>query len=365
MTQSTLMTQVVAFLKQEYYLLEVALIILATVLIYYLYRFKLKRIFEKKTSNESFLSCVILPAADKPVAFYMLFLGFSYALERLIHAHNIPVIASYLPIFRKAFVVFFMYWFISIVIKSYKQFYIDYAKNHEKQVDETLINALAQLSYIVSAIIAVMITLQILGIPISGLIAFGGIGGAGIAFASKDLLANFFGSLVIYMDKPFKVGDWVKSPDKDIEGTVIHIGMRATTIQTFQRRFIYVPNGLFLVITVENASRMTHRRLDATIGIRYDDAKKIEQVIEDIRVVIDEHPRVDHSLSNRVFFTEFGSSSLNISLTVYVNETSLIAFSGVRQEIFMAILDIIEKHGAECAFPTQTLHVPSPISIKS
>ena len=113
--------------------------------------------------------------------------------------------------------------------------------------------------------------MQLFDYSVSGLLAFGGIGGIAVGFAAKDLLANFFGGLMIYLDRPFSVGDWIRSPDKEIEGTVEDIGWRLTRIRTFDKRPLYIPNSIFASISVENPSRMSNRRIYEKIGIRYDD----------------------------------------------------------------------------------------------
>ena len=114
--------------------------------------------------------------------------------------------------------------------------------------------------------------LQSLGVSVSGLLAFGGIGGIAVGFAARDLLANFLGGLSIYLDRPFTVGDWIRSPDREIEGTVEEIGWRMTRIRTFDQRPLYVPNSIFASVALENPSRMNNRRIYETLGIRYEDA---------------------------------------------------------------------------------------------
>ena len=112
-------------------------------------------------------------------------------------------------------------------------------------IDETTVDAVAKLLRISVIITGVLVALQSLGYSISGVLAFGGVGGIAVGFAARDLLANFFGGLMIYMDRPFNVGEWIRSPDKEIEGTVEKIGWRLTTIRTFDKRPLYVPNSLF------------------------------------------------------------------------------------------------------------------------
>lgn len=350
---------------KEYWLLLIGCTIIATLYSIRLFKKLHRQITSKETVNNKFLKRVIMPSLYRPVIGLILFMGLSVVIQIVITDTDFQSLISQLSQVRRAALIVASFWFLLNFIRRFESYFIAKAIDKNPEFDQTLVHALTQISMILILVITVLIVLQMLGIPVSGLIAFGGIGGAGIAFAAKDLLANFFGSLVVYTDKPFKVGDWIKSPDKDIEGVVEHIGMRVTKIRTFQKRCLYVPNGLFLTITVENASHMTHRRLDATIGLRYDDANKIADIVNDIAELLSQNDRIDQSLANRVFFTAFGASSLNLSLTAYINETKLVPFSTVRQALYLDILNIIEKHGAECAFPTQTLHVASPVTVQS
>ena len=136
-------------------------------------------------------------------------------------------------------------------------------------------------------------------------------GGLIVGLAAKDLLANFFGSLIIYLDKPFKVGDWVRSPDRSIEGTVESIGFRVTRIRTFDKRPLYVPNSVFTSISVENPSRMLNRRIYETIGVRYQDAQAVRGIMEKVRDMLRQHPEIDQSQTMIVNFNAFGASSLD------------------------------------------------------
>ena len=144
-------------------------------------------------------------------------------------------------------------------------------RGRTESADKATVRATAKLVRIVLWVVAGLMILQSVGVSISGLLAFGGIGGIAVGFAAKDLLANFFGGLMIYLDRPFNVGDWVRSPDREIEGTVENIGWRLTTIRSFSKRPIYVPNSMFSSIAVENPSRMANRRIYETIGLRYSD----------------------------------------------------------------------------------------------
>ena len=182
-------------------------------------------------------------------------------------------------------------------------------------------------------------------------------GGIAVGFAAQDLLSNFFGGLFIYTDRPFSVGDWIRSPDRNIEGTVEKIGWRVTRIRTFDQRPLYVPNSIFSHIALENPSRMTNRRIKETIGIRYEDAAKMGEIIELVKKMLLEHPEIDTSKTLIVNFNIFAASSLDFFIYTFTKTTNWVNYHQIKQDVLLKILDIIEGEGAECAFPTSTVHV--------
>jgi MscS family membrane protein len=208
------------------------------------------------------------------------------------------------------------------------------------------------------------VILQTLGFSISGVLAFGGIGGLAVGFAAKDLLSNFLGALFIFLDRPFAVGDWVRSPDREIEGTVEEIGWRLTRIRTFDKRPLYVPNGLFTTMAVENPSRMSHRRIKETIGIRYGDVGKMQAVTAAVREMLVAHPDIDESQTLMVNFNAFAPSSLDFFIYTFTHTTVWTDFHRIKQDVLLKITEIIAAHGAEIAFPTSTVHVPEPITVR-
>ncbi|MDH5369971.1 MAG: mechanosensitive ion channel family protein, partial [Gammaproteobacteria bacterium] len=226
-----------------------------------------------------------------------------------------------------------------------------------KKVDKTTADAISQLLRISVIITSVLVGLQSLGFNISAILAFGGIGGIAVGFAAKDLLANFFGGLMIYLDRPFSVGDWIRSPDRNIEGTVEKIGWRLTLIRTFDKRPLFIPNSMFSNISVENPSRMTHRRIYETIGVRYEDSKQLPFIITEVKDMLTNHPEIDTTQTMIVNFNEFAASSLNFFVYTFTKTTDWIKYHEVKQDVLFKITEIIEKHGAEIAFPTSTIHI--------
>jgi len=226
--------------------------------------------------------------------------------------------------------------------------------------DRATISAVARLSRIVLWVVAGIMIMQSLGVSVSGLLAFGGVGGIAVGFAARDLLANFLGGLSIFLDRPFAVGDWIRSPDREIEGTVEDVGWRVTRIRTFDQRPLYVPNSVFSTVALENPSRMLNRRIYETIGIRYDDAGAMEQVVAEVKEMLTAHDDIDKGKTLMVNFVAFGASSLDFFIYCFTRTTDWATYHGVKQDVLIKILKIIEGHGAEVAFPTRTVLLSPP-----
>ena len=226
--------------------------------------------------------------------------------------------------------------------------------------DRATISAVARLSRIALWVIAGIMILQSLGVSVSGLLAFGGVGGIAVGFAARDLLANFLGGLSIFLDRPFAVGDWIRSPDREIEGTVEDVGWRVTRIRTFDQRPLYVPNSVFSTVALENPSRMLNRRIYETIGIRYDDAGAMEQIVAEVKEMLVAHDDIDKGKTLMVNFVAFGASSLDFFIYCFTRTTDWATYHGVKQDVLVKILKIIEGQGAEVAFPTRTVLLSPP-----
>lgn len=226
-----------------------------------------------------------------------------------------------------------------------------------EEIDRTTLDALLKLGRLTTVVAAALVIAPTLGFQIGGLLALGGVGGLAVGLAAKDILANFFGGLTIYLDRPFAVGDWIRSPDKSIEGTVEYISWRHTRVRAFNKNPIYVPNAVFTSIVVENPSRMTHRRLKETVGLRYGDFAVVQPIVDDIRAMLQAHPGIDSQQTLIVNFNLYGASSLDIMIYTFTHTTVWTEFHHIKQDVLLRVGDIIARHGAEFAFPTQTLHL--------
>ena len=236
---------------------------------------------------------------------------------------------------------------------------------NKKDADKTTVDVISKVLRIIVVVTSFLVALQTLGFSISGVLAFGGVGGIAIGFAAKDLLANFFGGLMIYLDRPFAIGDWVRSPDRNIEGTVEKIGWRLTVIRTFDKRPLFVPNSVFNTIAVENAQRMLNRRIYETVGIRYDDASKMDAIVKNVKEMLSNHPEIDSTKTMIVNFDSFAPSSLDFFIYTFTKTTNWVRFHEIKQDVLLKVLKIIGDEGAECAFPTSTLHLKNGEALKN
>ena len=300
----------------------------------------------------------LIKAMRKPLTLILWVAGVAYAFS-VVDQHQAEPIFKPLDMIRDTLIIAGLAWFLLRLISYVSHNILERNALAGEGLDQTTIDALSKLGRFSTLIIAALIILQNLGFSLSGVLAFGGIGGIAVGFAAKDMLANFFGGLTIYLDRPFVVGEWIRSPDKEIEGTVEYIGWRHTRVRAFNKNPIYVPNALFTTIVVENPTRMTNRRIRETIGIRYADLDKMPAIVADVKAMLQAHPEIDTSSTLIVNFNQFAESSLDIMIYTFTRTVQWVHYHEVKQDVLLKIADIIRSYGAEIAFPTRTLHLES------
>ena len=222
---------------------EAFLIILLTAILRLVLKFSLDRLARQAQRSNNYWDDALV-GGHRPAGIAVWALGISLAAE-VIGGDAQAEIAQYIDSMRDVAIVWLMVWFALHSFALIEEHYIA-THSEERSVDQTTASAVGKLLRATVAITGTLLVLQAFGVSVSGVLAFcGGIGGIAIGFAARDLLANFFGALMIFLDRPFSVGDWVRSPDRDIEGTVEDIGWRLTRIRTFDKRPLYLPNSIF------------------------------------------------------------------------------------------------------------------------
>ena len=338
------------------WILQVFIVVFFTLLISFVVRRVLRKVQTRLEATRNPWDDALVESMRKPLGALIWIVGLSLAVEIIQREAASAVFEAAEPLFKVA-VVAVITWFLVRLIKQVEINLIEHKEREGASFDRTTMDAIAKLLRVSVIITAALVVLQTLGFSVSGVLAFGGIGGIAVGFAAKDLLANFFGGLMIYLDRPFAVGDWVRSPDREIEGTVEQIGWRLTRIRTFNQRPLYVPNATFTTVVVENPSRMLNREIYEVFGIRYDDASKMNDIISAVNEMLETHPDIATDKTMIANFNKFAPSSLDFFIYCYTKTTRWVEFHSIKQKILLEVLRIIESHGAEVAFPTSTVHL--------
>ncbi len=271
-----------------------------------------------------------------------------FYLLHLVDLHEGDLWHDWLRILEIACSVLFPLWLLIRVVRSLPELS---KQGHIKTVSYDLASSISRIVQIFLVIFAVLALVQKLGYSLSALLTFGGVGGIVLGLAAKDWLANFFGGLMLMVDRPFKEGDWIKSPDRKIEGHVEHIGWRLTRIRTFDRRPIYVPNSLFTNIIIETPSRMFNRRIVDNFSLRYEDLDKVEAVMTNICKAFEEHPELNCKEPYYARFLQYGDSSLDCQIRVHVIPIRRVDFVRVQEQVMMLIAHAVKAAGADFAYP--------------
>ena len=341
---------------------QVFIVVLSVVILNFVAAWLLARLQRRAEQSEPVWDDAMVRAVRLPLNLLIWVVGIAFAAEIIRDETDAPLFDAVGPM-RDAAVIALITWFLVRLVNETEASIVKRRTRLGEEVDETTVRAMAKLLKLSVIITGVLVGLQTLGFSISGVLAFGGIGGIAVGFAARDLLANFFGGLMVYLDRPFVVGDWIRSPDQDIEGTVEDIGWRLTRIRRFDKRPLYVPNAVFTNIAVENPSRMTHRRIYETIGIRYDDIGVMDAVVKEVKGMLMAHEEIDQEQIMIVNFNAFNASSVDFFVYTFTRTTQWVKYHEVKHDVLLRIADIITAHGAEIAFPTRTLHVPEGLKL--
>lgn len=339
---------------------ELFAVVMLTFIGRYLAMRALKVLGEQFEKTANVWDDALFKAAQGPLSWFILILGLIWAVQ-ISDGYLDMVLFSptNLDIIRQlTFIVLTMVFLVRFITLAEARILDDLKSQTEDgqgRLDPTTLHALAKLTRLSVVISAVLVALPTLGIEITALLAFGGVGGIAVGFAAQDLLSNFFGGLMIYLDRPFAIGDWIRSPDREIEGTVESIGWRLTVVRTFDKRPLYVPNSVFAKLALENPSRMTNRRIYETIGIRYKDAAKMDQIVQDVHAMLRAHEEIDQDQTLIVNFNGYGKSSLDFFVYTFTKTTNWVRFHEIKQDVMLRIIRIVHEHQADFAFPTTTV----------
>jgi len=296
----------------------------------------------------------LLPVARLVSIYFVVIL-----LSIFIRVLQLPIeIVSYLALFlsaTKPFIVTIIFYKLVDILSLYmEKMALKTASTLDDQLVPLVRKTMKAFVVIIGALFILKDGLQLDIVPfLTGL----SIGGLAFALAAQDTIKNFFGSIMIFIDKPFQVGDWITSGDLD--GTVEEVGFRSTRIRTFRNSLVYIPNGKLADATIDNHGLRKYRRFTSTITLTYDTPPElIDLYVKGLREVVVNHPHTRKDFYN-VYFNNMSSYSLDIMFYVFFEVGTWQEELQCRQELLLQTLKLANQIGVRFAFPTQTLHMES------
>jgi MscS family membrane protein len=288
----------------------------------------------------------------RPLSLWILF----QILYALIPIFQLPVnLTFYLMLFLRISLPIFVVMILYNLINALSAYLERITARTANTLDDQLLPLARKTLKIIVVSGGVLFVLDLLNFNITALLAGLSIGGIAFALAAQDTIKNLFGSITIFVDRPFQVGDWIVG-DR-VDGLVEEIGFRSTRVRTFNNSLIYIPNGRLADMTIDNMGMRIYRRYNTKLAITYDTPPElIEAFVYGLRKLIELHPQTRKDLYH-VYFNEFGSDSLNILFVTFFPVPDFTQEHTARQELNLSILKLAKELGIRFAFPTQTLHI--------
>ncbi len=309
---------------------------------------RLKKLAEKTKTQLDDLLVKILDSAGWPTFYLLLslylalkFIQSPQILDNIIY-YALIIIITYLAVKTGGDII--DYGTLKIIQKKEKG---------KEKIDRSMVDILSKGLKAILWVVAVVLVLSNLGYNVSTLIAGLGIGGIAIAFALQNILGDLFASFTIYFDRPFQIGDYIIIGDD--AGTVKHIGIKSTRIQSRQGEELIISNKELTEARVHNYKKMEKRRIVFAFGVTYETpTQKLKKIPNIIKEIVD---KIETAEIDRVFFKEFGDFGLNFEVVYFLKSSDYALFVETQPKINLAIKEAFEKEGIEMAYPTQTVFV--------
>jgi MscS family membrane protein len=340
------------------------LIVLAVLILNRIVNRALGSFIRRAEETGSIWQRAVLASLNPPVRGVVWIIGLTLAVGFLTRGGGFTLLSQFFPPARDLATIAVVVWFLLRAVGKVEIGLQTHARSKGQEIDPTAADAIGKLVRAAVIITSILVAMQSLGFSISGILAFGGIGGIAIGFAAQGLVANLFGGLTIYASRPFKVGEWIMMPGTEVMGEVQSIGWRATRVMGFDRRPFYVPNALFNTAVLINHSRMTARRIQEYLHVRYRDIDKVEAIVADTNKMLSEHPSIEHDFF--VFqMDSYGDFALRMFLYAFTATTNYSEYMAIKEDILLKIAGIVHENGAELAVPTSTVHIPDGLNFQT
>ena len=321
------------------------------------YVFKLLLKLSKKVKTTLLTS--IFTAFEKPLQWLFIIIGFYVTVQYY------PLFNQSNPVFwdiLRSGIVIIISWGLYNLTASSSHVFDKLNDKYSFEIDAILVPFISRILRVIIVIIAISVVAQEFGYHVSTFVAGLGIGGLAISLAAKDALANLFGGFVIITERPFTIGDWIKTPT--VEGTVEEITFRSTRIRTFADAVVTVPNATLANDSITNWSKMGKRQIQFQLSVTYDTPRKnLENVVQDLRELLVNHPDV-HKDTILVSFDQYKENGYGIFIYFFTNTTVWSEFLKVKEEINFEIITILEKQGVQHAIPSRRLSVDNEMELQ-
>lgn len=331
------------------------LLVLSVLLFYLLNRivFSFLKILEKNLIRFSHSSLnESLNKLSRPIALLIVFYVLEFYLPIL--QFSIGINSFALKAIHIAETVFWIYVFLQF-IGVVMDVYSSYVLKTDSKLDDQLAPILKRILKGIVIIVGILNLLTIFGLDPTTVVAGASIGGLAVALASQDTVKNLIGTFMIFLDKPFQIGDWIEGGG--VEGTVEEVGFRSSRIRAADTSIFTIPNSKLSEIVINNKGLRLYRRYNTTLGIRYDTPPElIEIFVKGVRTIVDAHPDT-RSDSFNVEFVGFGDSALQILLNVYFKQPGWADEQSSKHRLHMAIVKFANEIGVGFAFPSQTVMI--------
>lgn len=295
---------------------------------------------------------IVIQKASGPLSMMVLTIALEFAVPIL----QLPINAAkyvvlFLDVLTPVYATLATYRLVDFVgIYMWKK-----AEGTETTLDDQLVPLVTKLLRIIVVILGFLYILTVFDVDVTAMLLGLSVGGIAVALAAQDTIKNLFGSLMIFVDRPFQIGDVIVW--SGMEGTVEEVGFRSTRVRTFQNSLISVPNGELANAAIDNFGLRLYRRFRTHIGVTYDTPPDLlEKYIEGLRYLVEHHPKTKKD-NFEVHMNEMGSSSLNIIFHVFFEVDGWTGELQSRHDLIMGAIRLAEKLGVRFAFPSQTLYV--------
>lgn len=328
-------------------------IIAASFFIGKIVKFALKRTAPKMDSAGRNMMAVSIESAANSVTFLFFAFGLRIAMSFLVVAQNFHgLLFTTLEVLIILAIGNFVYRQVDVLDK-----WLDRFSSKDEGLDDMLIPIVGKSIRVAIVILVVLQIAQALSDqPITSILAGIGIGGLALGLAAQDTIRNFFGSLMIFADKPFNVGELINLDGK--LGTIIEVGVRTTKIRTLDGHMLTVPNGVLANMTIHNIGKRPFIRRLFDVTITYDTPpEKVKRAVEILKDILDNHEGMDENLPPRVYFDELNSDSLNLKVFYWFHPPDYWEYMAFTEWVNNEIIRRFNEEGIDFAFPTQTIHL--------